>query len=329
MNVVYVSDDNYSMLLGISLTSLYINNKSEKKLDVYIVDDGIGESNRRKILSTAHRFGREIFFVKPNQDKIAITRMGKWPSNVFYRLLLDILMEEFVQLDRAIYIDCDTIILESLVDLWNTNIEDKICAAVLECMDDNHKKRCGLKADDSYYNSGMILIDLVKWRSRKISFQMLNVIERNMQKKLEYPDEEIFNNVLRNQIFTLKPSYNITSIKSEFLYDELKMYRKSSVMYPKKIYEEVLEKAHVIHYTGNFAVRRPWFSGKSKAHKREADFLKYKMQSEWKKELLIEERLNIEHKIMREIMDKHRRIGICLASFLYRNIKPYCYSKLV
>lgn len=47
MNVMYASDDNYSWLMGISMISLFENNKESKEINVYLFGDNIVEENKQ------------------------------------------------------------------------------------------------------------------------------------------------------------------------------------------------------------------------------------------------------------------------------------------
>ena len=44
-NVVYVANDNYAVLAGVSMISLFENNKNVKNLSVYILSDCISDIN--------------------------------------------------------------------------------------------------------------------------------------------------------------------------------------------------------------------------------------------------------------------------------------------
>ena len=49
LHVVYASDDKFAEILGVSLTSLYMNNKEMEQINVYVLDSGIAASNKEKL----------------------------------------------------------------------------------------------------------------------------------------------------------------------------------------------------------------------------------------------------------------------------------------
>ena len=327
MTIVYVSDDNYAHILGISLLSLYSNNKEEPSVSVYIIDDGISQKNKDKLTVTAKRFGREIRFFKANLST-TINNMGKWPKNIFYRFsFLSILGDELKD-NRVLYLDCDTVVADNILELWNTDMDGKACAAVYECIGKKHKENCRLSDDLPYYNSGVLLMDVHKWKELDVEKRVQKIIALNTETKMEYPDEGIINYLLKGNVKTLKPCSNLTTIKCVFSYKELKMYRKSKFMYSEEDYFKAKTRPCIIHYTDNFLVRRPWQSGTRYEHPMAKYFLQYKDDSEWKDWPTLPERIGVAKKIVRKLFSFNGMLCTILAGFIYSYIKPLKYDKL-
>lgn len=47
MNIVYSSSDSYAEIAGVSIVSLFENNKDIKEMVIYIIDNGISDSNKK------------------------------------------------------------------------------------------------------------------------------------------------------------------------------------------------------------------------------------------------------------------------------------------
>lgn len=324
MNILYVSDDNFAMLLGISLTSLYINNIDVSQINVYIVDDGIGNNNKEKLYATAQKYDREIFFIKkPQMSELLGCKPDtlKWGDNIFCRLYIPSLFSENLTIEKILYLDCDTIICSSLIDLWNCDLEGRFCAAGLECMGNLHKNLIGLKAEDAYVNSGVLLIDVKAWREQRIEHCCTDFLHKYLQ-KLEYPDEGILNGILKGKIKILLPQYNLTSLKCTFTYQELKLYRRSAVMYEKEEYIEALKHPVIIHYTSCFLIRRPWIYGEKDHHFFENDFCKMKSNSEWRDVPLNRQRESVLRIIVRQIAAVWRLPVVFICGLIYSYLKP-------
>jgi lipopolysaccharide biosynthesis glycosyltransferase len=63
MNIVYASDDNFAEIMGVSMLSLFENNKDESEIVAYVLDSDIKDDNREKLESLAKQYGRQLVFV--------------------------------------------------------------------------------------------------------------------------------------------------------------------------------------------------------------------------------------------------------------------------
>ena len=55
MNILYTSDNNYVWLMGISMLSLFENNKKADKIIVYLFSEHIAIDNQNRLKSIAYR----------------------------------------------------------------------------------------------------------------------------------------------------------------------------------------------------------------------------------------------------------------------------------
>ena len=172
MKVMYLCDNNYAYIAGISILSLMDNNQDADNITFYIIEDGVDDYNKSKLVQIVNEYGRDIIFIpKPNLKPFLGERIELhwWIENVFSRVFLQEVFKDYPDIDRLLYIDCDTLILGNLKELWNVKLEgDFVGAGVCEAMGSLHKKAIGLSKEDNYYNAGMFLIDMVKWRSLDI-----------------------------------------------------------------------------------------------------------------------------------------------------------------
>lgn len=118
-----------------------------------------------------------------------------------YRLLIPFL----INTDRAIYMDCDMVVLKDMKLLWNKQI-DYVGAVIDPC--EIFRKKI-LKIDSkNYFNSGLILFD-----SKKIRENMPDYKERLLKAQKEYTlvlrDQDLFNIVFKEHITHLGYEFNI------------------------------------------------------------------------------------------------------------------------
>ena len=64
------------------------------------------------------------------------------------------------------YLDCDTIVCGSIEPLYETELGECLAGMVMEpTVYQEMKETIGMKPEDAYFNSGVILMDLARWRA--------------------------------------------------------------------------------------------------------------------------------------------------------------------
>ena len=141
MNVVYSSDNGYCRHAGISITSLFENNQQEETLNVFMIEYGISEENKRKLNDIAEKYNRRISYLSftDYEKRIYTDNCCKILKNAYARLYLSEMLPEDVR--RAIWLDCDTVIADSLADFWNMDLQGKAIAGVQDCGGDASGKK--------------------------------------------------------------------------------------------------------------------------------------------------------------------------------------------
>lgn len=76
LNVVYQTDKNYAVYTGVSLYSLFENNKSADSIDVYILDGGISESDKEKLCKLAETYNRQLQLIDTAQLDTTLENLG-------------------------------------------------------------------------------------------------------------------------------------------------------------------------------------------------------------------------------------------------------------
>lgn len=132
LHVVYASDDNLAEILGVSLTSLYENNKAMEQITVYVLDSGIRDENRKKLESLSERYHwKELQWIEAKDItkelgmEVAIDRGS---LSKYARLFISSLLPD--DLKRVLYLDCDIIVKEPLHELWNLDLHGKTVGAL-------------------------------------------------------------------------------------------------------------------------------------------------------------------------------------------------------
>lgn len=262
LNVLYQSNEAFVIPLAVSMLSLYENNKAIDRLEVYVIDDHIEEHSRKHLTELAAWFGRELHFIYVDDiERFLIENDIEMQQVDSYTTFMKIFVADLLpQLDRILYIDADTIVLDSLAELCDLSLEGYGCAMVNTAM--CGKVKTFLDTPD-YCNAGVIYIHLKYWREQGIQKQFSDVIIGKDRKRYTLVgDESLFNLVLQGKILKIPLKYNFDS--SWWLWGWNKsLYRKlgwTKGNTPYGTAEEILrcrEHPAIAHYI-NLTTGRPW-----------------------------------------------------------------------
>ena len=99
-------------------------------------------------------------------------------------------------LDRILYLDIDTIVVQDLAKLWELDLEGRYMAAVRE------PEKSVVKP---YYNTGVIMLNLDKIRKDGAD----DILIRKLNKQYyEFPDQDAMNEVFEGRVLDLQTAYN-------------------------------------------------------------------------------------------------------------------------
>lgn len=278
-NVVYASDERFVSVLATSIESLLRTNSN---VNIYILNNGICEESIQKLIRQVKRYSKvnsEIFFIKVNNLEYYTRRelscQSKISLTAYFRLFMaDVLPKS---INKILYLDCDTMVCKSLDELFQYELRGA-CGAVAEPTAPLMKNKIELEKKDLYFNSGVLFIDLKKWRDNNITQKYIVYIEEK-KGMISFEDQGVINHVLHKQIDILPFKYNVTTQYYDFGYDGFNMMKKDYNVYGKDEVENALKNPWIVHFTNSFASERPWVNGSS--HKFKNEWINIRQETEW------------------------------------------------
>ena len=276
MNIVYTLNNKFIPQVAASITSVCENNQNAKNIDFYLLHTDITSENQKKLKKFIHKYGSKIHFIKlDNISKYFNFEFDTngWNPIVLARLLLDKLLPD--RLEKVLYLDGDTIVRGNLQELWGTDLSKNVIAASIEpTVDKKRKNQLGL-SNSPYYNAGVLLINLEKWRKNHTGEKIIKYYKKNSG-QLFANDQDAINGSQKGKILTLSPRYNYYNIFDQYPYTFLsKLCDYPYISYAT--YKEAKKNPTIIHYLGE---ERPWRIGNK--HKYKNDYLKYLNLTPWK-----------------------------------------------
>lgn len=178
----------------------------------------------------------------------------QFTSATYYRVMAGACFEE----SKIIYLDSDIIVKGSLVELWNTDLENYPLAAVSDPFITDFQ-RLDLNPEEGYFNSGIMLLNLDRWRELGLGEKVLAFIKK-FPNKVHYADQCGLNAVLKGDWKRLEPKWNLQTafLEKETLQDCKKAFSEKDL-------NEALLLPKIIHYTGRL---KPWNLGCNHPYKK-------------------------------------------------------------
>jgi lipopolysaccharide biosynthesis glycosyltransferase len=253
--VIYTAaDENYKLQAAVWVKSICMTQSRSTRLIIF----GNGWSKQNS--NWLEQFSTPLVNVKVHPVDVAqfqnIKLSRGFPLATAYNVLAP---SYFLQNEkRALYLDADMLVTEDLGMLWDTELKTPVGSVL-----DAHIvwaaspsmwrpwREEGIAPLTPYLNTGMMLIDLVKWREQKLTQRTLDYLA-----KYELPcvDQDALNFALRGDFDQLHPRYN------SMPYHHLIMLRYLDTVESDQAIGEAITNPAIIHYHRSF-FGKPWTFG--------------------------------------------------------------------
>lgn len=278
MNILYTFDNNFVPQVAAGMCSICENNKDIEELNFFVFSLKITDENKKKLDEFLNnKYGRNITFIELDDLKkyfdFSFDTSG-WNPIVLARLLLDRLLPKNVE--KILYLDGDTIVRGSLKELWNSNLHENILGACVEPTFSKERRKALKHGNNPYFNAGVLLVDLNRWRKEKIGEQIISYYKK-FNGKLFANDQDAINGTLVNKIENLSIRYNYANTFYIYPYRAIKKMMYPNYFIDKEDFENSNKFPVIIHYLGE---ERPWRLGNT--HKFRDDYEKYLNLTPWK-----------------------------------------------
>ena len=261
VNVVYAADDNFAPYTLISIYSMFYNNNVP--IHVFILNNKISEYNVNSIKSLLNDYPNNKITFIPINDLENMLNLSKAQKKYLYGISITAYARLFIcsllpkDVKRVIYLDGDSLIVGSIDELWNIDINDYWCAGVMDSIPFAYKEVIGFSKDDDYINSGMLYINLYEWRKNDLEQKFIDFIVNNQDKFYSH-DQGIINIFMKGHLLLVHPKFNFHSPFHGKDYDTtLKWFGVDYEYYPKSMVEEARNNPVFIHFSGG-SIERPW-----------------------------------------------------------------------
>jgi lipopolysaccharide biosynthesis glycosyltransferase len=201
------------MPLAVMLRSAVTHLDCERRLVAYVVDDGIASDDKQRVIQSLPDHV-SVHWIEPRRENFdGLPLWGRMPITTYDKLMV----AEFLpgSVHRAIWLDCDMLVLADLKALWDRPFADATTMAVQDSLVPFVSSRFGVGGYDElrmeretpYFNAGMMVIDVDAWRADGISRLALEYLKK-YHNRVCFWDQEALNAVLAGKWNPLEPRWN-------------------------------------------------------------------------------------------------------------------------
>ena len=262
-------DANFMQHCAVTLVSLFENNKSAD-ICVHIVAPSLSEENQQILRNLVASYGNDIRFYFPPEDLLscfAIKKFGKRISMVtYYRCMFSAILPDDVE--KVLYLDCDIVVLGDISEFWNTDLSGCGAACIEDIGKDEDERYERLHYDRSYsyFNAGVLLINLDYWREHKVDKQCVEYFQTYPERIL-FNDQDLLNVVLHKDKVFVPLKWNMQ--------DGFYRYGMDKKVADWNSFREELLHPVILHYTN----KKPW--NYDSMHPLRSEYYKYLDMTPW------------------------------------------------
>ena len=286
MTIVYNCDDSYAVHTAVSITSVFENNRKEPEIRVFILGNRISGASKEKLAKIAGRYAedgiRKIEVIELEEFEAALKLLfgqeldaGRFTVTALARIFAPQHLPDDVE--RYIYLDCDTVVRKSLHDLFETDLDGNICGMASEpTIYPEVRAYLELTGDMPYFNTGMMLVNRMAWEEAGITAACVDYY-RSKKGRLPFSDQDIVNFVLKGKVMPLWQGWDLFANYHYRSFESLVMQAPwYGIIADKEGYERARRDPAMVHYSGD---ERPWFSGNFNPWRQEYE--KYLAMTPW------------------------------------------------
>jgi lipopolysaccharide biosynthesis glycosyltransferase len=252
-NVVFATDENYIQHVAIAIKSLLENN-SNIFLTIYYIIDDVSEINKNRLFSIVAKYNCKFEFVIIDGDKFkSMITNHHFTRGVYFRLMMAELLNE----EKVLYLDGDIIIAGSVKHLFEIDIDNSFLAAVLNPGFHWHDDLL-MNPKSNYFNAGVLLVNLTKWRSFGIMEKSLEYMDLN-KSNIQFADQDVLNAIIDGNWIQIEPKFNQQAV----IFD--KDFDHNYNCFSENEIKEAKEKPVIIHYSGS---SKPWYISNKHPYKK-------------------------------------------------------------
>lgn len=206
IQILTTMNEAYLPRLQVLLTSIRVS-QPEDEFDIWLIHSGIGQKALDPVARQCAMTGYGFHPVMIDSSAFTGAPVSRqYPREMYYRLLAPFFLPE--SLHRILYLDPDILVINSLLPLWETDLQENLFAAAAHTGKTelaNNINQIRLGTDHAYFNSGVLLMDLDRGRQEIVPEDIFSYTRKHA-KELLLPDQDVLNAMYGRRILEVDDS---------------------------------------------------------------------------------------------------------------------------
>ena len=212
--IFFAVDDQYIPFLAVTLQSIVEHSTEEYYYVIKILYTNISEENKEEIKKyTKENINIEFVDLNYYMEKVKgkLYTRDYFSMTTYFRLFISNL---YPQYNKAIYLDSDIVLLTDVAELYNEDIGNNLVGAVPddiiqqnEVFQEYVEKVVGVASYKTYFNAGMLVMNLDELRKNKFQEKFLYLLENVKYSVVQ--DQDYLNRICKGRVKLLDMTWNV------------------------------------------------------------------------------------------------------------------------
>lgn len=250
IHIVNAADPAYVPHTAAMLHSLFTANRGETFIVHFLHQPWADPTPLQRLAALCERHGASLRASPVDRARLqGLPIEGRFPEEAWYRVLLAQLLPD---VDRAIWLDSDVIVLDSIRELWTLDLGNNVLAAcpnaVLYTFADMVRE-LGIADRRQYFNSGVMLLNLRQMRDEQSEHALREAADR-YRRWIRFADQDVLNVMYHRRYLRLPLSWNVLAHAHVNVPETIRVHGEAE-------YRAAIAAPKIVHFTG-LPGMKPW-----------------------------------------------------------------------
>ncbi len=216
--IIFASNENFAPFLGVCIQSLLEHTSLSNMYDIVVLESDFSEDSKQRLQLMAGRWANvSLRFYNPTAmlsgRKLQKNTTDHISIETYYRFLIGEILPEY---KKVLYLDCDTVILSDVADLYATDLGSCVVGAAIDPEIPGQRKGdpslvmymrevLHMADDDPYLQAGVLVLDLKAMNNLHSVDEWLHMAG---ERRYRYNDQDILNKECKGHLHLLSLSWN-------------------------------------------------------------------------------------------------------------------------